>query len=392
MNAYRDALEAAADDGERCRAWRGLAAGMRITDCFDEAFAVLDAAEDLATGRDLAAELAHIHHLRGNLYFPLGRLEGCLREHELSRACARRANSPELEARALGGLGDAEYARGRMITAYGYFHRCVELCRQYGLGRIEVANLPMAAFTRRFVDDPRDGSEDALAAIEAAARVGDQRAEIVARLKFLHAIYICSFATLDLTAAREHAEIALALCRRLGARRFESETLIYVADVERASGRRFEALELLKDALAISRETGIGFFGPAILGALALTTEDSRERQRALTEGEALLAAGCVSHNYLLFYPDAIEASLIAGDWDGVERYAAALEAYTSPQPLPWANLRIARGRALARYGRGERGEPTRRELRHLREEADRVGWKSALPALERALVAAEAF
>ena len=391
MNEYRDALEAAADDdGERCRAWRGVAAGMRITDRFDEAFAALDTAEALATEQDLAAELAHIHHLRGNLYFPLGRLEGCLREHELSRACARRASSPELEARALGGLGDAEYARGRMITAHGYFHRCVELCRQHGLGRIEVANLPMAAFTRQFVDDLRGGSEDALAAIAAAARVGDQRAEIVARLKFLHAIYICSFVALDMTAAREHAEIALALCRRLGARRFESETLIYVADIERASGRRFQALKLLKNALAISRETGTGFFGPAILGALAVATEDPQERQRALTEGEALLATGCVSHNYLLFYPDAMEASLIAGDWDGVERYAAALEAYTRPEPLPWANLRIARGRALARYGRGECSEPTFRELRRLWEEADRVGWKTALPALERALHSAD--
>jgi hypothetical protein len=111
-----------------------------------------------------------------------------------------------------------------------------------------------------------------------------------------------------------------------------------------------------------------------------------------LNEGEALLAAGCVSHNYLLFYPDAMEASLIAGDWDGIERYAAALEAYTRPEPLPWADLRIARGRALARYGRGERGELTLRELRRLREEADRIGWKTALPALERALIAAEAF
>jgi tetratricopeptide (TPR) repeat protein len=383
MNAYRDALETAGADGERCRAWRGLAAGMRITDRFDEAFATLDAAEALASERDLAGELAHIHHLRGNLYFPLGRLEGCLREHELSRACARRANSPELEARALGGLGDAEYARGRMITAYRYFHRCVELCRQHGLGRIEVANLPMAAFTRQFVEELRGGSEDALEAIEAAARVGDQRAEIVARMKFLHAIYI-SFAALDLTAAREHAEIALALSRRLGARRFESEALIYVANIERASGRRVEALKLLKNALAISRETGTGFFGPAILGALAITTEEPQERQWALTEGEALLATGCVSHNYLLFYPDAMEACLIASDWDGVERYAAALEAYTRPEPLPWADLRIARGRALARYGRGERGEPTLRELRRLREAADRVGWTSALPALER--------
>ena len=48
-----------------------------------------------------------------------------------------------------------------MITAYRCFHRCVELCRKHGLGRIEVANLPMAAFTRQFVDDLRGGSEDA---------------------------------------------------------------------------------------------------------------------------------------------------------------------------------------------------------------------------------------
>ena len=237
MNAYRDALEAAVDDGERCRAWRGLAAGMRITDRFDEAFAALDAAEALATERDLAAELAHIHHLRGNLASrSVGWRDACG-----STSCRAHARGGELAgAGGAGarGLGDAEYARGRMITAYGCFHRCVELCRQHGLGRIEVANLPMAAFTRQFVDDLRGGSEDALAAIAAAARVGDQRAEIVARLKFLHAIYICSFAALDMTAAREHAEIALALCRRLGARRFESETLIYVADIERASGRR----------------------------------------------------------------------------------------------------------------------------------------------------------
>ena len=149
-----------------------------------------------------------------------------------------------------------------MITAYGCFHRCVELCRKHGLGRIEVANLPMAAFTRQFVEDLRGGSEDALAAIEVAAPVGDQRAEIVARLKFLHAIYICSFATLELTAAREHAEIALALCRRLGARRFESETLIYVAGVERASGRRFEALKLLKTPWPSAAKRGQGSSAP----------------------------------------------------------------------------------------------------------------------------------
>jgi hypothetical protein len=33
------------------------------------------------------------------------------------------------EAMALGGLGDAEYVRGRMISAYDRFRQCVELCR-----------------------------------------------------------------------------------------------------------------------------------------------------------------------------------------------------------------------------------------------------------------------
>jgi hypothetical protein len=80
-------------------------------------------------------------------YFPLGRLEDACG----SAGCRAYRAAGELAgpggAGARGGLGDAEYARGPMITAHGCFHRCVELCRKHGLGRIEVVNLPMAAFT-----------------------------------------------------------------------------------------------------------------------------------------------------------------------------------------------------------------------------------------------------
>jgi len=38
---------------------------------------------------------------------------------------------------ALGGLGDAEYVRGRMISAYDRFRQCVELSERHGFGRIE---------------------------------------------------------------------------------------------------------------------------------------------------------------------------------------------------------------------------------------------------------------
>ena len=55
----------------------------------------------------MAPELARIHHLRGNIFFPLGNIEGCKVEHEHGLAIARRLGSAEAEARALGGLAVA---------------------------------------------------------------------------------------------------------------------------------------------------------------------------------------------------------------------------------------------------------------------------------------------
>ena len=75
-----------------------------------------------------------------------------------------------------------------------------------------------------------------------------------------------------------------------------------------------------------------------------------------------------------------------ADDWDAAERYAAALEDYTRPEPLPWADFFIARGRALTRFGRSRRDAALGAELTRLQDEAERVGLRVAPPALERAL------
>ena len=122
-----------------------------------------------------------------------------------------------------------------------------------------------------------------------------------------------------------------------------------------AEGRRGEALEVLEEAMAISRETGLGFHGPNILGALAEAAQDPQQRRRALAEGEAIIRGGAVGHNHLRFYPDAITTALDLGEWDEAERYAEALEDYTRPEPLPWSDFFVARGRALAALGRGRR-------------------------------------
>ncbi len=62
------------------------------------------------------------------------------------------------------------------------------------------------------------------------------------------------------------------------------------------------------------------------------------------------------------------------------------MEAFTRNEPLPRTDFFIARGRALAAFGRGSRDDKTMQELKRLRDEAGRVGLKLAIPALETAL------
>ena len=74
------------------------------------------------------------------------------------------------------------------------------------------------------------------------------------------------------------------------------------------------------------------------------------------------------------------------GDWDEVEHYAAALIAYTRPEPLPWADFFAQRGCALAAHGRGTHDGVTRAALTRLKAEAESAGLLGAVPAIDRAL------
>lgn len=383
-SAFSESVDLAQDDAQRCRAWIGLAGCMRITDEYDEAYATLEKAE-AAADRDLKRELAQIHYIRGNLHFPLGKIDDCRDEHERSLKFARLANSPEAEARALSGVADAEYARGRMITAYDHFRRCIELCREHGFGRIEVANLSMLGFSRYFFDTIQNSREDGIAAVEAARKVGHHRAELLGQVLCVYALVELG----ELDRAEAHSVEAQALALQLGAMRFEAQNLTWLARIRIAQSRRSEALELLEQALQISRDTGVTFTGPRVLSGTALATQDPEKRRSVLEEGEAVLRSGAISHNYFWFYRDAIEVSLNSGDWESVELYAAALEDYTRPEPLPWCDFFIARGRALAAFGQGRRGAETLAELRRLREQAERRGFMTVLPTLDAALEAA---
>lgn len=376
-DAYAAALGLAADAAGRCEAHLGIAEAMRLSDRLDDALVELAAAELEAVARP--ADLASIHHLRGNILFPLGRVEECVAEHAAALEHAHRSGLPELEVKALGGIGDGEYVRGRLVSAHRAFLRCCELARGLALQRTEAANLAMVGFMNFLMLDLGRARGDAEAALELTRRTGHQRPAIIAA----HVAALCALARLDLAEAQAQSLAASAVTEQIGARRFEPENRLWLAECRMLGGERAQAVEIGRAAMAISRETAIGFIGPAILGLIAWATESAAEREAALAEAEALLARGSISHNHLLFRRYAIEAALDGADWDGAERHADALHAYTAAEPLPWAELIAARGHALAGHGRDP---ATGAGLAKLRDAAARHGCAYLLPALDAAL------
>ncbi|MEO5881842.1 MAG: adenylate/guanylate cyclase domain-containing protein, partial [Caldimonas sp.] len=389
IEACRAALEASASPGERAQALIASAAGMRISDRIAEGLAALDEAQPLAAGAALEPELSRLHHLRGNLLFPLGRHADCLREHELARRHARKAGSLEAEAAALGGLGDGFYLQGRMHSAHRQFLECVALARQHGLGRLEVANLPMVGWTTLYLAEAGAAVAVGHEAIALAQRASQPRAEMMSRL----VVAWCDGLLRNrYDSSEEQAEAALRLARALEAKRFEGQLQGLQAMIALRRENRQRALELADAGLVVCREHGMGHIGPWLYGVRALVETDTETRLRFLHEGERVLALGSVSHNHIQLRELAIEVLLEIGDWDGVDENCERIRAYTAAEPLPTCDFLIARGRTLARFGRGERGAELRATLAELHQQATRAELHAALPAIETALAGEAGF
>lgn len=365
--AFELALSAAADPHQRCLALIGLAEGLRIADQHLRTLDVLQQAETAALEADLLPERARIHSLRGNVFFPLGRLNECREENETALALAQQAGSVEGEAMALSGLGDAYYLAGRMRTAGEQFRACVELCQQHGLRRVEVANRHMIGWTRLYVLEFREAGEDARAAIRMGAEVGHPRAELLG----LQLAGCVSSEMGELEASDDLLRRALGLAQSMHADNFAAQILRWQAWNALVSGDRPKAKACSSQAVQVVRKVGMTFIGPTVLAVEAALAEDEAESQALLREAEDILDSGCVAHNHFWFAQMAIRHALSVEAWDRAERYASRLEAYTWREPLPWSDYLIARGRSLAAWGRGDRGAACRAELQRLQSIAE---------------------
>jgi len=369
IEAAGAAIDAALCDGDRALGLIAMASGMRIVDQTTEGLALLQEAQPLAEQAGLVLDLSHLHELRGNLLFALGRSEDCQRAHQQALELARQAGSAEAECAALGGLGDAGYARGDVLVGARLVGQCIDMARAQGFLKVEMAYLPMVSWSSYYMLELPRAIEVSQRALALASRVHNLRAETMARSQI---VMIDGCIRGNHREAMAHVDKALELTQIMGSRRFESMTWFFRALLVMCSGDVPAAREHLAMAFSMAEENerGLRFIGPQLYGLQALLADDASERLQALMRGEELLTDGALSHNHLIFYDLMIQSSIIFGQWDDAMRYCAALETYTTAEPFPWANFIIGRGRALTRFGQGDRSPDLIAQLQQLRKTA----------------------
>ena len=384
VKTAKQAYKFAADGLEQARALISVAEGLRVLDKLDDAMVRLDKAERLLAGGDHPLERSRIHSLRGNLYFPQGRVVECLAEHEKALMQAKFAASIEDEVRALGGIADALYVQGRYRSSYENFERCVVQAEAHGFGRIAVVNRPMLCATASlhgWLAKNRIHGEQAIAD---AMRAGNRRAELVARTAF-------ALGELDAQAhasLRRQFDACYKLLKTIDAPRFFHQVQSMEAThLLQAEGRSPRALLLIREALEATRQLGLlPYLGGMTLATLALATDDDDERSAALREGEALITGGVPFHNVVLFYSLAIELHIERGEWDEVKRHANTLEASLGPEPSLRSVHEIALARCLVALYRGGKKRGLKAELTQLKAEQERMGKVYCHAAIKAAL------
>lgn len=372
----------ACNASQRGQALLGIARIQSIFDELEPALATLEQAASVALAAEDQALLADIHFQRGNVLFSLARLDACLAAHQELSRYAQASGSKRHQALAEGGLGDAYYLRGQMITARHHYQRCVERARAAGAVELIAAHLVMQAYTVFYANRLDEGISAAQEALRIAEELHDARGELLA----VDALSPMLVHYGDADRALEFSRRGVELARQIGSKRFEADSLMTLGEAYGLKGGRARGVELQQQALRAMGEEGIPHGGALILSTMAYLCDDPTQRSAYLAEGERLLVGETISHNILHFHQNAMRVRLEDKDWDQVERHARALADYTRREPLPWADFYIRRARTLALLGRGERHAGLDRDLTELIREAEAAQLFTALPELTAGL------
>lgn len=372
---FKDAARHAETDEQISRAHIGLAQAARQASLYQDALEALDTAEAAAERCGSERDVAQINYVRGNVYFPLGRVEEALQANERALSLARKLESARLEVGALSGFGDANFMNATMQTATGFYTQAVERAREKGLVRDLAANLHNLSVARSYTGDVRQGMADANESIEVSQKYFAFIPECVAQT----CLGVAQTFLGEVDQALESFRVSADIANRVGAKRLEAQALEHLARTQVYAGQMDEARKTGRQAVEIALEHGRNFVGPKALSALAMAETDRDEQDRLLKLGAGIIAEGCVGHSHLHFYPDASAVMLARGDWDAALHYADGLVQFTAGEPLPMVDLSIRQTRLLAESGQRKIAPSTHDDFAALQAGFDEMGITQSL-------------
>lgn len=334
--AYEHAVALAPDEVSRLKAKVALAGVLNVLEELVAEEALIDEALPQAKAANALAQLAALHYLKGNLYFPRGDVARSRMHHGLAMEVAQQAGAARLQAQALSGLGDSFYAEGLMHTANDHFVRCLRLCDEHSLRDIEASNRFMLATTQIYLSQTPEALMEAVASAVLARRVGNRRAELVSRLT-------ASWIELGCGRPQEalfHIHEGLMICRAMGAMRFEPFLQEAQARALYASGDEVQAQRVIQLALeGVERLKLHAFIGPWVMGTWALLHSQDERAMLMIERGQAQIERGCVAHNVYRFHASAMEVCTLRGQHEAARRLGENWLQSTGREPTPWVRL-----------------------------------------------------
>jgi class 3 adenylate cyclase len=378
LASFTRAQDSAADDRQRAVAMIGMASANRL---LGQVAVGLQLAETVGPmveriGDDTMA--AEFFFLRGNLAFAASDLALCKASHQAAAAAAERAGSVEWRIRALGGLGDAAYVEGNLVTARKCFGECADLADQHGFIRIASPNRGMQANCQLYFLEIEQARRQYDLALSGAQRIGDQYLEMFAKECAAFGLWVA-----DRDEVVRAANEALTMSRALKADRFTYILLACVAGASRRHLPTDQLLTLCREALELAERTSMTFAGPLVYGVYALVEPDSQRQVELLRLGEALMEKTSMAHNRVYFLRFAIDWAIERHNWGEALRYADLLARYfETREQLPYVDLLVARARLAAALGANPADQSAMAELVAARDKARAHGILMPFPPL----------
>lgn len=270
-------------------------------------------------------------------------------------------------------MAAANFQSGRMRTSLTFSEQLMQIANEENSNEKRLVAGYQISLLYFFLNRFEDGLNAAYEPIEQAERFGIYRAAVIA----------------NETAAR----IQLALGNLDKAEHYAQRSLFFAqetgmeARAAKAYIRLLEIAQLRNDSVVsdyiglVLEHSGSPYIRPWALSAAARAMSDSDEADRLFREADAILGAdSSTGQNHFHVRENQIAKGLAQKDWGAVELAALKLEEFTKPEPLPWTDFHIKRGRVIAMWGRGDEDDSFADHLVDLRRTRDETSIAIWLP------------